>query len=198
MPTCLAPSFPSLSKCLRWRGKKETRRKTFEKMWKVLVPPAAAPLAACTHACPVSRPLAACPLPSGTVAFASAVDWSERWIQAVVAFHVLLWLSTILTRKRFGPQAFFFFLISACVGASETLNTYAHLNWRAFSNQDYFDAHGFFISVMFAGPLLLLALFQMVNFLHTAAHLLVDVKREELKRSRQTDGKLSDGKQKSS
>jgi hypothetical protein len=34
------------------------------------------------------------------------------------------------------------------------------------------------------GPLLLLALFQMVNFLHTASHLLVEVKREELKRNK--------------
>ena len=68
-----------------------------------------------------------------------------------------------------------FFAVATLVGLSETLNTYAHMNWRAFSKQDYFDPHGFFISVMFSGPLLLLAMFQMVNFLVMSANLLVEV-----------------------
>lgn len=149
-------------------------------------------LAPCSH----------CPDPHTPIfhlaAFAAAVDWHERWIQALLAFHALLWLTTILTRKRFGPQTFVFFLVTALVCSSETLNTYAHLNWRAFSKQDYFDSHGFFISVMFSGPLLLVAMFQMVNFLSTAAYLLVDVKREELKHSREASIKTSGTKQKSS
>jgi hypothetical protein len=91
-------------------------------------------------------------------AFTSAVDWSERWIRALVAFHVLLWVTTVLSRKKFYWQCATFFFVTALVVASETLNTIAHLRWRSFSKQDYFDNHGFFVGVMYSGPLLLVAM----------------------------------------
>mmetsp|Transcript_41238 Transcript_41238/g.81103 ORF Transcript_41238/g.81103 Transcript_41238/m.81103 type:complete len:186 (-) Transcript_41238:128-685(-) len=115
-------------------------------------------------------------------AFIAAVDWSEKWIQALIAFQLVLWVTTVVTRNRFNWQVATFFFVSILVWGSETINTYAHLNWKAFSTQDYFDPKGFFFSTVFAGPLLMLAMFQMVNFLWTAANLLVDVKREELQR----------------
>lgn len=37
-------------------------------------------------------------------AFSSAVDWEERWIQGVLAFHVALFVFFLLTRKHFGAQ----------------------------------------------------------------------------------------------
>lgn len=37
-------------------------------------------------------------------AFRSAVDWNERWIQGILAFHLALWLFFIVTRKSFGAQ----------------------------------------------------------------------------------------------
>lgn len=91
-------------------------------------------------------------------AFTAAVDWSERWIQALLAIHVLLWVTTILTRKRFYWQCGTFFVVTALVVASETLNTIAHLRWQSFSKQDYFDNHGFFLGIMYSGPLLLVAM----------------------------------------
>lgn len=39
-----------------------------------------------------------------STAFRHAVDWNERWIQGVLAFHVALWLFFIVTRKSFGAQ----------------------------------------------------------------------------------------------
>eukprot|EP00615_Pteridomonas_danica_P009396 CAMPEP_0114351094 /NCGR_PEP_ID=MMETSP0101-20121206/16905_1 /TAXON_ID=38822 ORGANISM="Pteridomonas danica, Strain PT" /NCGR_SAMPLE_ID=MMETSP0101 /ASSEMBLY_ACC=CAM_ASM_000211 /LENGTH=191 /DNA_ID=CAMNT_0001490757 /DNA_START=1 /DNA_END=572 /DNA_ORIENTATION=- len=125
-------------------------------------------------------------------AFVAAVDWSEKWIQALLITHVLLWIVTIITRKNFTWQCCTFFFVCIVVWSAETLNTLAHNNWTTFSKQDYFDTHGFFTSVMLAGPMLLLSMYQMVNFLITASYLLVDVKREELKRSKQVKGSESE------
>lgn len=38
------------------------------------------------------------------VAFRAAVDWNERWIQGLLAFHVVLWLFFIFARKHFNAQ----------------------------------------------------------------------------------------------
>jgi hypothetical protein len=37
-------------------------------------------------------------------AFAAAVDWSERWIQGLLAFHALLWVTVLATRKNMNVQ----------------------------------------------------------------------------------------------
>lgn len=118
-------------------------------------------------------------------AFGAAVDWSEWWIQALLAGHAVLWVVALSTRKSFNFQVALFFLICALVWASETLNTLAHRSWRSFSTQDYFDSAGFFIAVMYSGPLLLLAMLQMMNFLALSAELLVVVKKNELKQQRE-------------
>ena len=76
-------------------------------------------------------------------AFAAAVDWTERWIQGLLVFQVLIWVVTVGTRRRFYWQSGTFFFVCALVSLSETLNTYAHMNWKSFSRQDYFDPHGF-------------------------------------------------------
>lgn len=50
-------------------------------------------------------PLCLCFMPSSApLAFRSAVDWSERWIQGILVFHLSLWLFFIVTRKSFGAQ----------------------------------------------------------------------------------------------
>ena len=43
------------------------------------------------------------------------------------------------------------------------LNTYCFNNWSLFSKQNYFDEHGVFASNLYAGPLLLICLFQLVS-----------------------------------
>lgn len=117
-------------------------------------------------------------------AFVAAVDWTEGWIQLLLAGHAVLWATTLVTRRVFSVQAAVFFFICLVVFASERLNTLARERWTDFSRQNYFDENGFFVAVMLDGPLLALAMFQMLNFLSMASHLLVEVKREELQRSK--------------
>eukprot|EP00752_Nemacystus_decipiens_P001940 g1869.t1 len=115
-------------------------------------------------------------------AFRSAVDWSERWIQGILVFHLSLWLFFIITRKSFGAQVGLFTVILGGTRLSEFINTCLRDRWHEFSRQNYFDEHGIFMGVMWAGPLLLLGFTMLVNLLCQAASLLVTVKTQQFKR----------------
>lgn len=46
---------------------------------------------------------------------------------------------------------------------SEFINTYLRHRWQEFSRQNYFDEHGIFMGVMWAGPLLILGFTMLVS-----------------------------------
>eukprot|EP00903_Cladosiphon_okamuranus_P009697 g9225.t1 len=127
-------------------------------------------------------------------AFRSAVDWSETWIQGILVFHLSLWLFFIITRKSFGAQVGLFTVILGGTRSSEFINTSLRDRWQEFSRQNYFDEHGIFMGVMWAGPLLLLGFTMLVNLLCQAASLLVTVKTQQFKR--EIAAKKGEGKSK--
>jgi hypothetical protein len=97
-------------------------------------------------------------------AFSSAINWHERWIQGLIAFHIFMWILIIISRRNMTMQSCMFLVICGLVYASEPLNTYCRINWPLFATQNYFDEHGVFAGIMFAGPLLLLLMFQLVGY----------------------------------
>mmetsp|Transcript_10462 Transcript_10462/g.13569 ORF Transcript_10462/g.13569 Transcript_10462/m.13569 type:complete len:172 (-) Transcript_10462:163-678(-) len=123
-------------------------------------------------------------------AFIAAVDWNERWIQAILGFHVVLFVMTVLFRKKQGVQVCIFFLICGLICIAEPLNTFCAQNWQKFSNQDYFDEHGLFASTLYSGPLLVIGFYQLFNFLKITADLLVRVKRAELRAQQQNKNSI--------
>jgi pantothenate kinase len=96
-------------------------------------------------------------------AFSAAVDWSETWIRCLLSFHLVLLTIVLLTRKNVNAQTVLFLLICTLAFLSEHLNTYCAANWTTFSKQNYFDKHGAFAGIMYAGPLLIIGLFQLVS-----------------------------------
>jgi transmembrane protein 18 len=64
---------------------------------------------------------------------------------------------------------------------SEFLNEVAAKNWQKFSKQQYFDANGLFISVIFSSPILLNCIFLLARFLHQSLDLMTKVKTAQLK-----------------
>ena len=54
-------------------------------------------------------------LKEGVEAFVAAVNWNERWIQALVAFQVVVWIVTLFTRRMFVWQCGTFFFICLSV-----------------------------------------------------------------------------------
>ncbi|CAM9178372.1 unnamed protein product [Discosporangium mesarthrocarpum] len=96
-------------------------------------------------------------------AFYYAVDWSERWIQGVLGFHAFILVLFILTRNMFRFQVGLFAFILILGRLAEFLNAHLHQRWQQFSRQDYFDEHGVFMAIMWAGPLILVGFMQLVS-----------------------------------
>jgi hypothetical protein len=94
--------------------------------------------------------------------FVHAVNWSQPWIQYLIATHVLIYLSAIIFRNNFNVQCFLFFFVLISVYFLERINNYCNVNWKNFSDQNYFDKHGVFASVMVGAPLLTLGFLQLV------------------------------------
>ena len=96
-------------------------------------------------------------------AFSSAVDWSETWIRILLSFHLILLTIVVLTRKNVNIQCALFLIICILTFMSERVNEYCANHWMDFAKQNYFDKHGVFAGIMYAGPLLIIALFQLVS-----------------------------------
>ncbi|CAA0818468.1 Unknown protein [Striga hermonthica] len=105
----------------------------------------------------------------------------EPWLICLVSFHVLLLLVAFLSRKNINFQMCLFLLALGGVYFAERLNQFLAGNWRSFAGQNYFDANGLFLSVLWSGPLLVIAIVILVNTLFSLCYLIVRWKRAELK-----------------
>ncbi|KAG0256778.1 hypothetical protein DFQ27_005507 [Actinomortierella ambigua] len=87
--------------------------------------------------------------------FINAVNWRQWWIQVVFALHASLFVAIILSRKK--PSALQGLLMGTIALAAllEPLNRLGHEHWQNFSDDNYFDKHGVFLTTIWATPLLL-------------------------------------------
>ncbi|KAK7277335.1 hypothetical protein RIF29_18486 [Crotalaria pallida] len=113
--------------------------------------------------------------------FFHAIDWKEPWLMGLGAFHVVLLLLVIISRKNTNFQMCLFLLTLAGVYFAESLNSFLGKNWRSFSGQNYFDPSGVFMSVLWSGPLLVHAMIILINTLFSLCYLIVKWKRAELR-----------------
>ncbi|CAL5203373.1 unnamed protein product [Lathyrus oleraceus] len=113
--------------------------------------------------------------------FFHAIDWKEPWLLGLLSFYVVLLLVTIISRKNTNFQMCLFLLTLAGVYLAERLNSFLGGNWKSFSSQNYFDPSGVFISVLWSGPLLVLAMIILINTLFSLCYLIVKWKRAELR-----------------
>ncbi|KAL3503948.1 hypothetical protein ACH5RR_033789 [Cinchona calisaya] len=122
--------------------------------------------------------------------FFHAIDWTEPWLMCLVAFQVVLLLVAIISRKNINFQMFLFLLALAGVYLAERLNSILADNWKCFATQNYFDQQGLFLSVLWSGPLLVVAIVVLVNTLFSLCYLIVRWKKAELRhRARQARNK---------
>ncbi|XP_073135235.1 uncharacterized protein [Henckelia pumila] len=113
--------------------------------------------------------------------FFHAINWKEPWLICLVSFHVFLLLLTFLSRKNINFQMCLFLLALGGVYLAERLNHFLAGNWKSFAGQNYFDPQGLFLSVLWSGPLLVIAVLILVNTLFSMCHLIVRWKRAELR-----------------
>lgn len=114
--------------------------------------------------------------------FVSAVDWErDTWIAGILMAELFVLILVLFTRRIWSAQLFIFFFNAFVIFSCERINTYAQGHWREFSTQDYFDNNGVFVGVIVCAPILFTMAVQMLMSLYDTSHLLVDVKRKELK-----------------
>lgn len=123
-------------------------------------------------------------------AFRAAINWSETFILSLIAFQALMFMICLwVSRSSRGltPRICVMLFIAALVRSAETLNGYGNRNWERFATQNYFDKRGIFVGIMLCGPLLLDSFMMLVAFVLEASQLLVQVKRDELRRKSKAD-----------
>jgi len=126
-------------------------------------------------------------------AFSSAITWKEPFIIALIAFHVSMFIATILVIRCDGIRVRVAFLIflAIIVRSVERLNQYGSTHWHEFATQNYFDEGGIFASLMISLPLVIFSFLMLISYLREASQLLVEVKRREITEKRRKKGSKS-------
>ena len=112
------------------------------------------------------------------------MDWREPWIRCLLGFHVAMLVLALATRKSETAQTIIFLALMCLVFGAERLNALARAHWRTFSAQNYFDEGGFFATTIFSGPLLVVLVVVLVNFLVIMTGEMVKTKRAQMQRDR--------------
>eukprot|EP00547_Thalassionema_nitzschioides_P002876 CAMPEP_0194200522 /NCGR_PEP_ID=MMETSP0156-20130528/1090_1 /TAXON_ID=33649 /ORGANISM="Thalassionema nitzschioides, Strain L26-B" /LENGTH=235 /DNA_ID=CAMNT_0038925529 /DNA_START=90 /DNA_END=797 /DNA_ORIENTATION=- len=130
-------------------------------------------------------------------AFSSAITWSEPFILYLIAFQVFMFFLCLwVSRKGFAmvPRLVLMSFVAIIVRCAEILNGYGARNWESIATQNYFDRSGIFIGIFFCGPLLLDCFIVLTLLIREASQLLVEVKKMELKKKRDSKEKKGGGK----
>ena len=125
--------------------------------------------------------------------FYHAIDWSERWLLALLLFPLCVWLVVVGTRRHNTVQMVLLVALLAVVRSAEWINGVAGRHWELFASQQYFDKHGVFVSVMLSVNLLLAAFFILGNALRASVAMLIEVKKKECKHEAKRKAKAAAG-----
>ncbi|XP_015232254.1 transmembrane protein 18 [Cyprinodon tularosa] len=114
--------------------------------------------------------------------FVMSVQWSEPWLIGLLLFHVVCLFLTVVTCRFYRAQICYFLIIVALVYSAEYLNELAAMNWRSFSDFQYFDSKGMFISLVYSIPLLLNAVVIVMVWVYRTFSTMTELKTLQLKR----------------
>ncbi|KAJ1984976.1 hypothetical protein H4R34_000320 [Dimargaris verticillata] len=113
--------------------------------------------------------------------FVAAVDWTQRWLQLLLAGHAVLFGLILWSRHQEQRLAVLFVVLSGLIVCAERLNQWGNAHWQRFAVTNYFDAPGHFITVVYSLPLLGLLLLTVVCLVIRTGQLLIIAKRRQLR-----------------
>jgi hypothetical protein len=116
--------------------------------------------------------------------FRDSVDWNQSWLWGLGAYYVVFLLTLLITRRRIVVQGVLFAICLLFVPLSQPLNTLARTHWKVFASANYFGENGFFVSIMFGIPHILLAIVALINLLILTGQLAIQVKQMQFKHER--------------
>eukprot|EP00117_Sycon_ciliatum_P041017 scpid18905/ scgid30066/ Transmembrane protein 18 len=126
------------------------------------------------------------------VEFVTAIDWTQPWLIALMVFHLSCTVFIVLARHHvltmLVPLFAVFFVL--CAPASY-INEWAADNHTLFATEQYFDSAGMFISIVYSLPMMLNAILILVFMLIEVSHMVVSVKRTELRHRQRQQEKSS-------
>ncbi|XP_063240168.1 transmembrane protein 18 [Bacillus rossius redtenbacheri] len=112
-----------------------------------------------------------------------SIEWRDPWLIGLIFFHVFITLTALLTRNYSNFQVVLFLVLLLLVYFSESINEIAANNWNVFSNQQYFDSKGMFISLVFAVPILLNCMVMVANWLWQSSQLMTRLRLAQLRQA---------------
>lgn len=116
------------------------------------------------------------------IGFYRAINWKEdRWISIVLLFHLATLLFVVKKRHREQFQVQMFVVLGAFSFLAERMNGFLAKRWSLFSTQNYFDARGAFVSVIWNAPLMVNLVIILVNFLRLTVKEMVKMKKAQMK-----------------
>ncbi|KAI8106746.1 hypothetical protein M9434_001400 [Picochlorum sp. BPE23] len=116
--------------------------------------------------------------------FIRAIDWSERWIQAILAVQACILLTLIIFRNNMVVQNTIFALSVVVIYKADVLNAWGARHWEDFARHNYFEKNGAFVSALISAPLLFGMLIVLVNLAMHFIQTLVLMKTEQLKKAK--------------
>ena len=96
-------------------------------------------------------------------------DWTEWWLVSVQTFHVLMFCFVVISHRanwHLMSAITFLFLLTLMYFA-QTLNTIAAQNYDQFTNEQYFDSDGLFITLVLLLPCALNCILFIVSIVKT-------------------------------
>lgn len=135
---------------------------------------------------------------TGIWSFLCSIDWEERWLWGLLLFHLLCALASALAVRydHTKVQATLFIWYLMLVYWSEYINDWGSRNYRLFSEQQYFDSQGMFISIVFSIPLILNCLFTLVLWMWKSTTLMLKIKKIQVRQQAAEDTKQAEDKSK--
>lgn len=112
-----------------------------------------------------------------------SIDWYEPWLWILLGFHLLSSMLTMITIifNSHNLQIALFLGFLGLVYCAEYINEWAAENYRLFSNQQYFDDKGMFISLLFSTPLLINCFVIVLHWMLSSIRTMVVLKRAKLR-----------------
>ncbi|XP_003971730.1 transmembrane protein 18 [Takifugu rubripes] len=124
--------------------------------------------------------------------FLMSVQWSEPWLIGLMIFHIVCLCLTVLTCRYYRAQICHFLLLLGLVYSAEYLNELAAMNWRAFSNFQYFDSKGMFISLVYSIPLLLNTIIIVMVWVYRTFSTMAELKTLQLQQKSRAEKRKKD------
>ncbi|TWW68862.1 transmembrane protein 18 [Takifugu flavidus] len=124
--------------------------------------------------------------------FLMSVQWSEPWLIGLMIFHIVCLFLTVLTCRYYRAQICHFLLLLGLVYSAEYLNELAAMNWRAFSNFQYFDSKGMFISLVYSIPLLLNTIIIVMVWVYRTFSTMAELKTLQLQQKSRAEKRKKD------